>query len=155
MSFSVVTSLENKDYLGTGYIVYCDNSYTSPHLFTHLSQQGFGACGTYRQGRIGVPKTEENALTKKSPRGSIHWIREGDLLFVKWMDTREVSMCSTVHSVYSEETVLRWRKKEDGTHERVPIPRPTAVGGYNRYMGGVDTRCCGQTLSAEKPGGGT
>ncbi|XP_033847302.1 piggyBac transposable element-derived protein 4-like [Periophthalmus magnuspinnatus] len=111
----------------------------NPLLFRHLGQQGFGACGTYRQGRIGVPTTTENALTKRSPRGSIRWLRDGDLLFVKWMDTREVSMCTNVHSVYAGETVLRWRKKADGTYERVPIPRPTAVGEYNRYMGGVDT----------------
>ncbi|KAL3978387.1 polycomb group RING finger protein 6 [Sarotherodon galilaeus] len=42
----VVTSLVDKDYLGLGYIVYCDNFYTSPSLFQHLKNQGFGACGT-------------------------------------------------------------------------------------------------------------
>jgi len=68
LSFDVVASLVNKDYLGSGYIVYCDNFYTSPLLFRHLGQQGFGACGTYRQGRVGVPTTQENALHKKSPR---------------------------------------------------------------------------------------
>lgn len=135
----MVSSLVNRDYLGTGYIVYCDNFYTSPQLFNHLGQQGFGACGTYRQTRVGVPKTEDNALTKKSPRGSIRWIRDGGLLYVKWMDTREVSMCSNVHAAYNGETVLRWRKKEDGSYMRVPIPRPTVVADYNRYMGGVDT----------------
>lgn len=48
LSFDVVTSLVNKDYLGSEYVVYTDNFYTSPLLFRHLSQQGFGACGTYR-----------------------------------------------------------------------------------------------------------
>ncbi|CAL9699749.1 unnamed protein product [Knipowitschia caucasica] len=139
LSFDVVASLVNKAYLGSGYIVYCDNFYTSPLLFRHLGQLGFGACGTYRQGRVGAPKDQENALTKRSPRGTIRWIRDRDLLFVKWMDTREVSICTNVHSVYSGETVMRWRKKEDGTYEKVPIPRPTAVGEYNSYMGGVDT----------------
>ncbi|KAM3877681.1 piggyBac transposable element-derived protein 4-like [Diretmus argenteus] len=138
LSFDIVTSLVNKEYLGTGYNIYCDNFYTSPYLFRHLKQQGQGACGTYRQGRVGVPSTQTNALNKKSPRGSIRWIRDGDLLFVKWMDTREVSLCTTIHPAYSGETVLRW-KKTDAGRERVPIPRPTAVGEYNRYMGGVDT----------------
>lgn len=136
---SPLQALVIKDYLGSGYIVYCDNFYTSPLLFRHLSQQGFGACGTYRQGRVGVPKTQENALGRKSQRGSIRWIRDGDLLFIKWMDTREVSICTTVHSVYSGETVLRWQKSDDGHSQRVPFPRPTAVGEYNKYMGGVDT----------------
>uniref|UniRef100_A0A672FCW1 PiggyBac transposable element-derived protein domain-containing protein n=1 Tax=Salarias fasciatus TaxID=181472 RepID=A0A672FCW1_SALFA len=139
LSFDVVASLVSRAYLGAGYIVYCDNFYTSPLLFRHLGQLGFGACGTYRQGRVGVPKTEENALTKHSPRGTIRWLRDRDLLYVKWMDTREVSMCTNVHGVFSGETVMRWRKKEDATYEKVPIPRPTAVGEYNRYMGGVDT----------------
>ncbi|KAM4604656.1 piggyBac transposable element-derived protein 4-like [Polymixia lowei] len=139
LTFDVVSSLVNKEYLGSGYIVYCDNFYTSPALFQHLREQGFGACGTYRQGRVGVPSTQENALHKKSPRGSIRWIRDGDLLYVKWMDTREVSLCTTVHSVYNGDTVLRWKKNEDGHLERVPVPRPTAVMEYNKYMGGVDT----------------
>lgn len=139
LSFDVVAELVNKDYLGSGYIVYCDNYYTSPLLFRHLTQQGFGACGTYRQGRVGVPKTMVNALNTKSKRGSIRWIREGELLFVKWMDTREVSMCTTVHPVYTGESVLRWQKNCNGKNERIPVPRPTAVGEYNKYMGGVDT----------------
>ncbi|XP_051815619.1 piggyBac transposable element-derived protein 4-like [Acanthochromis polyacanthus] len=124
LSFDVVLELVS------GYIVYCDNFYTSPLLFRHLSQQGFGACRTYRQGRVGVPTTQANALDKKSKRGSIRWIRDGDLLFVKWMDTREVSICSTVHPVYTGETVLRWQKM-DGVSQRVPVPRPTAVDEYN------------------------
>lgn len=117
--------------------IYTDNFYTSPLLYTHLSQQGFGACGTYRQGR--VPTTQENALTKRSPRGSIWWVRDGDLLFVKLMDTREVSLCSTIHLVYSVETVLCWQKMEDGTKQKISVPRPTAITEYNEYMGGVDT----------------
>lgn len=65
LPFDVVTELVKKSYLGRGYLVYCDNLYTSPILFRHLSQQRFGACGTYRQGRAGVPTTQENALEKK------------------------------------------------------------------------------------------
>ncbi|XP_029926608.1 piggyBac transposable element-derived protein 4-like isoform X3 [Myripristis murdjan] len=139
LPFDVVTSLVNKDFLGSGYIVYCDNYYTSPELFRHLSRQGFGACGTYRQGHVGVPSPEENAVDKRSPRGTIRWIRDGDLLFVKWIDTREVSICTNVHPVYTGESVLRWQKTADRGNERVTIPRPTAITEYNKYMGGVDT----------------
>ncbi|XP_068422390.1 piggyBac transposable element-derived protein 4-like [Clinocottus analis] len=139
LSFDVVTQLVNKNYLGSGYVVYCDNLYTSPLLFRHLSQQGFGACGTYSPGKAGDPTTRVNALDKKSKRGSIRWIRDGDLLFVKWMDTREVSICTTVHPVYTGETVLRWQETADGPLQRVPVPTPTAVSEYNKYIGGVDT----------------
>ncbi|KAM9853748.1 piggyBac transposable element-derived protein 4-like [Aulostomus maculatus] len=139
LSFDVVTTLVNKEFQGSGYIIYCDNFYSSPLLFRHLSQQGFGACGTYRQGGIGVPSSLENAIDKRSPRGTIQWIRDDDLLYVKWMDTREVSICTSVHPVYTGETVLRWKKIGDGQYRKVPIPRHTAVGEYNHYMGGVDT----------------
>ncbi len=138
LSYDVVTSLVNKDFLGSGYIIYCHNFYTSPLLFRHLGQQGFGACGTYKQGRAGVPSTQENALHKRSPRGSIRWIRESDLLFVKWMDTREVSICTNIHPVYSGETVLRWQKTDEGPHQMMPVPKPTAVAEYNKYIGRVD-----------------
>ncbi|XP_022604863.1 piggyBac transposable element-derived protein 4-like [Seriola dumerili] len=127
LSFDVVAGLVNKDYLGSGYAIYTDNFYTSPLLFRHLRQQGFGACGTYRQGRVGVPTTQENALTKKSPRGSIRWIRDRDLLFVKWMDVREVSLCSTIHPVYSGDTVERWSKTGDGPQQKISFPRPTST----------------------------
>ncbi|KAK0144629.1 PiggyBac transposable element-derived protein 4 [Merluccius polli] len=65
LSFDVVAGLIDKGNLGFGYIVYTDNFYTSPLLYRHLRQQGFGACRTYRQGRVGVPTIQENALTKK------------------------------------------------------------------------------------------
>ncbi|XP_016116887.1 piggyBac transposable element-derived protein 4-like [Sinocyclocheilus grahami] len=136
LSFDVVTSLVNRDYLGSGYVIYCDNFYTSTLLFRHLHQLGFGACGTCREGSVGVPSAKQNALSKRSPRGSIRWIRDDVLLFVKWMDTREVTICTTVHTVYSGETVLRWQMTEDGQKENVPVPRPTAVQQYNKYMGG-------------------
>lgn len=138
LSFDAVMSLVNKDYLGSGYHIYCDNFYTSPTLFTQLSGLGFGVCGTYREGRLGTPTTKENALTKKSPRGSRRWIRDGKLLFVKWMDTREVSVCSTIHTAYAGDTVIRDRRTNNGGYERSTVPRPTPIGAYNKYMGGVD-----------------
>lgn len=127
----VVTSLINENYLGSGYNIFCDNFYTSPLLFWQLGQWGFGAYGTYRQVRLCVPFTEENALNRKSPRGFIWWITDCEL-FVKWMDTREVSLYSNIHRTQCCDG--RWEKRE-----RDPIPRPTAVADYNRYMGGVDT----------------
>lgn len=67
-----------KDDLDSGYILYCDN-------FPH----------------------KKNALHKKSPRGSMWWILDNDLLFVKWKDTREVSICTNVYPVYTWDTALR------------------------------------------------
>lgn len=138
LAFDVVDQLVRKEFLGSGYIIYTDNFYTSPLLFRHLVEQGFGVCGTYRDDRVGVPKSAENALTKSSPRGDIRWLRDRSLLFVKWKDTRLVSLCSSIHTVYSGGMVQRWEKKA-GKYERVTVPRPDAVAEYNNYMGGVDT----------------
>ncbi|KAF3859033.1 hypothetical protein F7725_021432 [Dissostichus mawsoni] len=97
----------DNSYLGRGYHLFVDNFYTSPKLFTDLFARGFVACGTFRDNRKNVPKSKLNALTSKSPRGSIRWLREKELLFVKWMDTREVSVCSTIHQAFNGDTVTR------------------------------------------------
>ncbi|XP_067253248.1 piggyBac transposable element-derived protein 4-like [Chanodichthys erythropterus] len=101
LSYDAVTSLLDRTLLGSGYHVYMDNFYTSPKLLKDLFAMKFGACGTYRDNRKDCPRNAANSLSKKSARGSIRWIRDGPLVFVKWMDTREVSVCSTIHSAHS------------------------------------------------------
>ena len=68
----------------------------------------------------------------------MRWIREGSLVFVKWMDTREVSLCSTIHPAVSGEVVKRRVKEKDGRWAVNNISCPTPVIAYNRNMGGVD-----------------
>ena len=97
------------------------------------------ACGTFRDNRKNVPKSKLNALTSKSPRGSIRWLREKELLFVKWMDTREVSVCSTIHQAFNGDTVTRnVYAKETGKWQKENIMAPRFVVEYNKYMGGED-----------------
>lgn len=90
----------------------------------YRGQQGFRACGIYRQGRVGVPTTQENALDEKSPRCSNRWIREGELLYIKWMETREVSVCTGVHPVYSGRLFSVGRRKVMGAVRGSPSPDP-------------------------------
>uniref|UniRef100_A0A3P9AJZ6 PiggyBac transposable element-derived protein domain-containing protein n=1 Tax=Esox lucius TaxID=8010 RepID=A0A3P9AJZ6_ESOLU len=138
LSFDSVVQLIDPSFLGTGYNLFCDSFHTSPRLFRHLWSLKFGACGMFRKGLRDVPKSTVNTLSKRSPQGSLRWIREDHLLFVRWMDTREVSVCSSIHPAYSGETVKRKEKKVDGNRKEIHVPVPAPVTEYNRYMGGVD-----------------
>ncbi|KAL2082093.1 hypothetical protein ACEWY4_021911 [Coilia grayii] len=60
------------------------------------------------------------------------------MVFVKWMDTREVSVCLTIHAAHAGDTVRRKVKSRDGRYSTVEIPCPIPVVQYNKYMGGVD-----------------
>ncbi|KAF7651931.1 hypothetical protein LDENG_00103410 [Lucifuga dentata] len=120
--------------------LYCDNFYTSPKLFKDLLSLKVHACGTYRDTRRETPTTKINAITRKSCRRTIRWIRNGPLLFTKWMDIREVTVCSTIHTVYPGETV---RKSVKGTDGRSKCPH-TNLGdrvqqaGWCRSLGPAD-----------------
>ncbi|KAJ8356523.1 hypothetical protein SKAU_G00193170 [Synaphobranchus kaupii] len=122
----------------TCYHVFVDNSYTSTALFRHLHRIHYGACGTIRENRIGFPKTKVNSLPKKAVRRDMWWIRDGPLLYVKWKDTREVSMCSSIHKAYSGKSVQRRARNPDGTWARRAVTIPEPVLEYNKYMGGID-----------------
>ncbi|XP_016317158.1 uncharacterized protein LOC107669448 [Sinocyclocheilus anshuiensis] len=131
---SVMRLLDHK-VLGKGYRLYMDNFYTSPTLFLDLLQNGILACGTLRH-TSSLPKA--NDLSGRSELGSIRWYRQGPLLFVKWMDAREVLMCSSVHKAFTGDTVTRNAKGSDGVWRTRLIPVPSAVKDYSKYMGGVD-----------------
>ena len=138
LSFDAVVDLLKVPYLGTGYNVFVDNYYTSAKLFRHLHQLRFGACGTIRENRLGFPKTQANAMDKKTERGGMRWIREGSLLYVKWKDTRDVAMLSTIHKAYSGESVQRRVRHPHTGWSKRAFPVPDPIKWYNKYMGGVD-----------------
>uniref|UniRef100_A0A8D0AC50 PiggyBac transposable element-derived protein domain-containing protein n=1 Tax=Sander lucioperca TaxID=283035 RepID=A0A8D0AC50_SANLU len=126
LSYEAVMELIDVQLLGTGYKVFVDNFYTSPILFRDLLLKRIWACGTIRTNRIGFP------------RSSIRWIRNDSLLFVQWRDTRDVFLCSTLHTAHAEDTVQRRVKAADGQWQLKDVSVPPVVQDYNRCMGGVD-----------------
>uniref|UniRef100_A0A3B1K625 PiggyBac transposable element-derived protein domain-containing protein n=1 Tax=Astyanax mexicanus TaxID=7994 RepID=A0A3B1K625_ASTMX len=123
LNYDLVQTLLDYSLLGHGYMVYMDNFYTSPKLFSDMLKNNTLACGTIR--RISIQ--EASAGTDK-----------GKLLYVRWMDTREVTMCSTIHKAYKGDTVRRQVKAKQGVWSTMSVPIPAPVKEYNRHMGGVD-----------------
>ncbi|XP_044033374.1 uncharacterized protein LOC122867068 [Siniperca chuatsi] len=60
------------------------------------------------------------------------------MVFMRWMDTRKVPVCSIIHQEFSGSTVQRRIKTLNGDWPTKSIPYPTHVMEYNTHMGGVD-----------------
>ena len=109
--------------------MYMDNYYTS-RTFLPLQQLGFGACGTVRVNRHGMPKEVTEAKLKGEMTTSE--VKKG-MLALKWQDKRAVVMLSTIHDDSRVTKCRRTRLVAGG----IEVQKPTMVEKY-MYMGGVD-----------------
>ena len=124
----LLEGLENR-----GHHVYMDNYYSSPHLFHCMRRLGFGACGTVRINRRGVPEEIKAKLQKGE---IVSKMIDEDTMALKWMDKRPVAMLTTVHDDSVVTKQRRTRAAQGGVEE---IRKPAVVERYNEFMGGVDT----------------
>lgn len=129
-SYNVVMGfMKTCNFLNKGYTLYTDNYYSSPTLFSELCAEGTSAVGTARLNRKEMPKAlKEMKLCK----GHVIFRQRGELLALKWMDKRDVTMLSTKHSP----TFTLSENYDRTTGEVIVIP--TCIVDYNKYMGGVD-----------------
>lgn len=135
LGFNVVAGLLNVSLLGTGYNVYIDDIDTSPTLFTHLHRLNYRVCGTLRENSSKISLTLVNAPPTNAQQGEMRWIRDGPLLFVKWKDAREDTMCSSIHKAYNGRTVERQVRKHGGTWSTHQGPVPEPVSEYDKNTG--------------------
>ncbi|CAF3196066.1 unnamed protein product [Rotaria sp. Silwood2] len=87
----IVTTLLER-FLNKGHSLFVDNYYSSPILFEYLPQYKTGACGTVRNDRAGLPVFEE----KQKPGKQVFYHMD-NLLALRWVDNRKVTMLSNLH----------------------------------------------------------
>ena len=140
----LLQGLENK-----GHHVFMDNFYSGPHLYKELKKKGFGACGTVRLNRKGMPaewkgKNEKSKNGGTRKRKGTEILKKGEmrsvdlkngLLALQWRDKRVVNMISTIHNSDNVIKKRRTRQARDGQED---IRKPKMIDEYNKYMGGVD-----------------
>ena len=115
-----------------GHHIYTDNFYTSPTLCKRLLELGFGSCGTPRCNRRGIPHDFGHATLRK---GDIKTFHDGELIGIRWMDKRPVTVLSTIHNDEMVDARRRTRQAVGGTEV---VKKPNMIVQYNTYMGGVD-----------------
>lgn len=122
-SSKIVLTLVN-DLLGQGYCLFLDNWYSSPALYRELVMKQTDAVGTVRLNRKNMPAE----LKKKIPRGQVIARYTSEMMAIKWMDKKEVTLLSTFHP----------NEMETVSNHRGDRQKPSAVIMYNQNMGAVD-----------------
>lgn len=108
LAYDVVMKLPSP-FLDQRYRIYMDNYYTSPVLLKDLFEKDTYATGTMAKNRKGFPKEikEKMAEYNKKPRGSGIYVRDKEVVYTVWKDTKCVAVGSNQHPGHSEDTVLR------------------------------------------------
>lgn len=119
-----------------GYKIFFDNYFSSVDLFQHLSDRGYCATGTIRDGRISKCPLKSNADMQKLERGSNDYRTDdkNKVCLVRWKDNRVVT-CATNFDSIKETNCRRWSKEKK---QIITVKQPELFSHYNSGMGGVD-----------------
>jgi hypothetical protein len=117
------------EYYYKGHTVYMDRFYTSPTVLKSLWEKNTNAVGTVMSNRRGLPK---EIVKEKLKKGEMTFARQGPLICIKWKDTRDVLMLSTVHNADMTPVTVR---SKIGPIEKF---KPLAIVDYNLNKTGVD-----------------
>lgn len=99
-----------------------------------LLENGTWACGTIRQNRKDFPPALRVSEGSQLKPGEFQFATSGQITLVHWYDRRDVYVMSTMHGTTAELI----EKRPKGSKEKRPIPCPTSIVDYNKFMGGVD-----------------
>lgn len=139
LGYDVVMRLM-RPFLHQGYHLYVDNFYTSLPLFKDLFAQGVPATGTISEKRRGFPdalKKDVPWVPPKKIRGAMRWVRDPPCLVLQWVDSKVVSLLSTIESANDYGFVDRKRKEVNVWAIR-EVKQPKVIANYNKYMNGVN-----------------
>lgn len=81
---------------------------------------------------------KDTKVFAKGTRGTMRWKREGNLLFLQWLDNKAVTFLSTIHKKANTYGHVRRRTKVNGQYRPLHVRQPKIVQHYNKCMGGVD-----------------
>ncbi|XP_043470215.1 piggyBac transposable element-derived protein 4-like [Leptopilina heterotoma] len=109
--------------------VYFDNFFTGVELMMSLKNDNIFACGTVRQNRVRLPKSD--IPDKKMHHGQSDFRTSNTgIRWIKWMDKKAVYFLSNYHDPSEVETVQR--KQKDGSLKTINCP--IMVSDYNKHM---------------------
>ena len=119
------------------YKVYADNYFTSVPLITELQKRAIDFVGTVRNNRMKGCMLKSEKVLQKEGRGKYDYKVEtnSNIIAVRWMDTKAVTVLSNFAGVTPTEDVKRWSKV---AKDYFIVPRPYSLSVYNQNMGGVD-----------------
>ena len=123
-----------EEFQGRGCKVLFDNFYTSAPPLKELLENGTWACGTIPQNRKDFPPALCVSEGSHLKAGEFQFATSGQITLVHWYNRRDVYVMSTMHGTTAELI----EKRPKGSKEKRPIPCPTSIVDYNKFMGGVD-----------------